>query len=159
MTEPNFGYWRFEYRYTDGQWKTLTHYGHRPGTADNVRAIRPLYEHPAPLTEQKPVAWSYTWAWGEVLTRIDPTGHKDVGTLRDLRPLYEHPAPSQPATDPAVEAARRKALRAIFKVLAKHPEASDWTPVVLDRAVLRDLVGEARRDPLPVEGYDFRECE
>lgn len=161
MTEQKSVAWTYEY-HNGETWKRLLVYfdpsRRDPGDQTPIRNVQAWTCFPQPVEEpkQKPVAWSYSWAFGEVLTRHDPTDRHDYGLLRDVRPLYDHPAPAQPATDPAVEAARRKALRAILKLLENYPWACDTCPdVELSFGHLRDLVGQPRKYPdRAIRGYD-----
>lgn len=157
MTENKPIAWLFEkYSVAEGRFvPTITAFGD-PSNDARVRNVEPLYRHPPaprPAKGAKPVAWTYTTrAFGNILSLREPLPSVDTW---NVEPLYRHPPAPQPATDPAVEAARRKALKAIFAALAATAEASDWAPVMLPRAVLRDLVGEPRRAPEQfVAGYD-----
>jgi hypothetical protein len=155
MTEQKPVAWLFESNIGSSDYRLYASYDEPESFNGRRRDIRPVYTHPpapaAPVTTPeveatvRPYAWAYTWAWGDVLTRHDPTGREDVGCLRNLKPLYEHPpAPAAPVTTPEVEAARRQALRWILDRLVDENPHHDGIGLCVSYGILRDLVGQPR---------------
>lgn len=149
-------------------WSRKDTFSFTPPPAEAASNVRPVYEHPPAPADAKPVAWRYEWfqeidIWEHAITEAPPSmwaGREDV---RNVEPLFKHPpAPAAPVTTPEVEAARRKALGAIFAALAEYPWACDTcivAPTGMTRAitygVLRDLVGQPRKYPdRAIRGYD-----